>query len=65
MSQFFPKIYGTPNANVKVELDPYICEVKSDMKKQQQLISKKIDLITLKPDVDKSDIDKFKTIPKN
>lgn len=34
MSQFFPKIYGTPNANVKVELDPYICEVKSDMKKQ-------------------------------
>ena len=50
MTQYFRKTYGTPDKNIKVELYLYNFEV---------------DLISFRPDVDKSHIDKLKTIPKN
>ena len=66
MSEYFSK----PNSlgpNVKVELDSSNNATKTDLKNvagvDTSSFAKKIDLVNLKSDVDKLDIDKLKNIP--
>ena len=69
MIQYFPKPYEAfvGDINVKVDLSNYA--TKSDLKNATGIdISKlatKSDLVSLKAEVDKSDIDKLKSVPTN
>ena len=66
MSQHFPKPHGWFRGNVKVELHIFNYVTKSVIKKETGVdastFAKKVDLIYLKPDVEKSDIDQLKTV---
>ena len=66
MSEYFrkPKSFGR---KVEVELDLSNYETKADLKNATGAVTskfaKKVDLASLKPDVDKLDIDKLKNVP--
>ena len=67
MSQYFPKPYEPfgGDINVKVDLSNYA--TKSDLKNATGIDTSKLaaksDLVSLKSDVDKLDIDKLKSLP--
>ena len=67
MSQYFPKPYKLfgRDINVKVDLSNYA--TKSDLKNATGIdtssLAAKSDLVSLKAEVDKLDIDKLKTVP--
>ena len=61
MSQHFPKPHGWFRGNVKVELHIFNY-VKKETGVDASTFAKKVDLIYLKPDVEKSDIDQLKTV---
>ena len=69
MSQYFPKPYEPfgGDINVKVDLSNY--PTKTDLKNATGIDTSKLtaksDLISLKTDVDKLDIDKLKSVPTN
>ena len=68
ISEHFPKPKSLW-ANVKVEIDLANYATKTDLKNAAGVdtlsFAKKSNLANLKPDVDKSDIDKSKNIPRN
>ena len=69
MSQYFPKPYEPfgGDINVKVDLSNYA--TKSDLKNATGIDTSKLavksDLVSLKAEVDKLDIDKLRNIPTN
>ena len=69
MSQYFPKPYEPfgGDINVKVDLSNYA--TKSDLKNATGIDTSKLaaksDLVSLKAEVDKLDIDKLKSAPTN
>ena len=67
MSQYFPKPYERLGRNMKVELDLTDCATKADLKEATGVdtsnLAAKSDLAILKPEVDKIDEDKLKTVP--
>ena len=69
MSQYFPKPYEPfrGDINVKVNLSNYA--TKADWKNAASFdtskFAKKVNLASLKPNVDKLDIDKFENVPSN
>ena len=68
MSEYFPKPKSL-GANVKIELDFSNYKIKADFKNEAGINTlkfvKKVDLASLKFDVDKLDIYKLKTVPSN
>ena len=60
MSQYFPKPYNHFGRNVKVELDFPNYPTKSDLK--EATLAAKSDLVNLKAEIDKTDVDKLKTV---
>ena len=66
MSQYFPP-YNNSSKNIKVELDLSNCTTKDDVKNITHVdvssFASKTNLTALKTEVDKSDIDKLKTVP--
>ena len=68
MSEYFPKPKSL-GANVKVELDLSNYATKADLKNATGVdtskFAKKVDLASLKSNVDKLDIDKLKNVPTN
>ena len=65
MREYFPEATSL-GGRVKVELDLSNYTTKSDLKMQQVLKDvKKVDLINLKPNADKLDIDKLKNVSTN
>ena len=66
MSEYFPKL-NSLGANVKVELDLCNCATKTDLKNATGVgtlsFAKKVDLGSLKSNVDKLDIGTLKNIP--
>ena len=68
-SQYFPKAYEPfgGNINFKVDLSNYA--TKSDLKNSIEIdtskLAAKYDLVSLKAEVDKLDIDKLKSVPTN
>ena len=67
MSHYFPKPYRAFEGNVKVELDLSSYTTKSDLKNATGIDTSKLaaksDLVSLKAEVDKIDVDKLKTVP--
>ena len=69
MSQYFPKLYQPfcGDVNVKIDLSNYA--TKSDLKNATGIDTSKLaaksDLVSLKAEVDKLDIDKLKSVPTN
>ena len=63
MSQYFPKPYQNfgGDINVKVDLSNYA--TRTDLKKATENLALKSNLANLKTKVDKTDVDKFKTVP--
>ena len=66
MSKYFPKPYHYLGGNVKVELDLSSYATKADVKKATGVdtpkLAAKSDLVSLKAEVDKIDIDKLITV---
>ena len=66
MSQYFPP-YNNSSKNIKVELDLSNCTTKDDVKNITHVdvssFASKTNLTALKTEVDKSVIDKLKTVP--
>ena len=66
MSQYFPKPYRSFEGNVKVELDLSSYATKAELKKATGVdtskLAAKFDLVSLKAEVDKIDVDKLKTV---
>ena len=66
MSEYFPKPKSF-GGKVEIELDLSNYETKADLKNATDAVTskfaKKVDLASLKPDVDKLDIDKLKNVP--
>ena len=66
MSEYFPKVKSL-GANVKVQLHLSNYSTKADLKNATCVDSsdfaKKTNLVSLKSDIDKLDIDKFKNVP--
>ena len=68
MSEYFPEPKSL-GRRVKVQLDLCNYAIKSDLKNSTGVdtlkFSKKVDLASLKSNVDKLDIDKWKNVPNN
>ena len=68
MNEYFPKPKSL-GTNVKVKLDLSNCATQLDLKNATVLytmgFAKKTDLVNLKSDVDKLDIDNLKNVPNN
>ena len=68
MSEYFPEPKYS-EGRVKVALDLYDYATKSDLKNATGVdtskFAKRVDLANLKSDIDKSDIDELKNVPKN
>lgn len=62
-----PKSYKNYGGNVKVKLDPSYYGKKADLKGATGVdttnLAAKLDLVSLKTEVDETDIDKVKTVP--
>ena len=69
MSQYFPKPCRSFGGSVKVELDLSIYAIKAELKNATGIgassFAKKTDLVNLKSDADKLDIDRLKNVPNN
>ena len=66
MSQYFPKPYEPFRGDIRVKVDLSNYATKIDLKNGQELIHKlaaKSDLVSLKAEVDKLDIDKTLPLP--
>ena len=67
MSQYFPKPYRKFQGNINVTVDLANYATKSDIKNATRVDTSKLaaksDLARLKPEVDKIDVDKLKTVP--
>ena len=67
MSQYFPKPYRSFEGNVKVELDLSSYATKAELKNATGVdtskLAAKFDLVSLKAEVNKIDVDKLKTVP--
>ena len=67
MSQYFPKLYRSFGGNVKVELELSSYATKAEFKNATGIDSSnfalKLNLASLKSEVDKIDVDKLKTVP--
>ena len=67
MSQYFSKPYELSDRNVKVELDLPFYAAKADLKAATDVDTSNLaaasDLASLKAEVDKTDIDKLRTVP--
>ena len=67
MSQYFWKSYERYSGNAKVELDLHNYAPKANLKGATDVdtsnLAAKSDLVILKAEVDKKDIDKLKTVP--
>ena len=67
MIQYFPKPYGRFGGNIKVELDLSSYATKANLKgptgTNTSNLTLKSNLAKLKPEVDKIDADKLKTVP--
>ena len=67
MSQYFPKPYRSFGGNVKVELDLPSYAAKAELKNtigvDTSKLAGKSDLASLKAEIDKTDVDKLKTVP--
>ena len=67
MSQYFPKPYKSFEGNVKVELDLSSYAIKSELKNVAGVDTSKLkaksDLASRKAELDKTDVDKLKTVP--
>ena len=65
MSEYFPELESL--GKVKVELDLSNYATKTDFKNAARIntsiFAKKVDLASLKPNIDKLDTDKFKNVP--
>ena len=68
MSEYFPEPKSS-TGRVKVEIDLSNCAIKADLKNAAGVdtskFAKRVDLASLKSDVDKLDIDKLKPVPSN
>ena len=68
MSEYFPEL-NTSGGRVKVELDLSNYATKSDLKNATGIdtskFAKKVDLASLKFNVDKLDVDRLKNVPTN
>ena len=66
MSQYFPKLYKNFRGNIKVELDLSSYATKLDSKDARGIdefkLAAKPNLVSLKAEVDKIDVDKLKTV---
>ena len=69
MSQYFPKPYEPLGGNINVKVDLRNYATKSDLKNATGIDTSKLaaksDLVSLKAEVDKLDIDKLKSVPTN
>ena len=67
MCQFFPKLYERSSWNIRVELDLCYCATQADLEGATGIdtldLASKSDLVNLKAQIDKIDIDKLKTSP--
>ena len=67
MSQYFPKPYRSLEGNVKVELDLSSYATKAELKNAAGVDTSKLpakfDLVSLKAEVDKIDVEKLKAVP--
>ena len=67
MSQCFPKPYGSFGRDINVRVDLSNYAIKSDLKNAAGVdtskFAKKVDLASLKSNIDKLDIDKLKNVP--
>ena len=67
MSHYFPKLYECSSGNVKVELNLRNYAIKADLKGATSVdtsnLAAKLDLASLKTQVNKIDVDKLKTVP--
>ena len=66
MIQYFPQLYESSGRNIKVELDISKYATKANLKDAAGVntsnLARQSDLTSLKPQVDKKDLDKLKTI---
>lgn len=66
MIQYFPQLYECSGRNIKVELDISKYATKANLKDAAGVntsnLARQSDLTSLKPEVDKKDLDKLKTI---
>ena len=68
MSQYFPKLYKPFGGDVNVKIDLSNYATKSDLNAtgiDTSKLAAKSDLVSLKAEVDKLDIDKLKSVPTN
>ena len=69
MSQYFPKPYEPFGGDIKVKVDLSNYATKTDLKNTTGIDASKLaaksDLVNLKAEVDKLDIDKLKSVPTN
>ena len=69
ISQYFPKPYKPFGGNINVQIDLSNYATKSDLKNatgtDTSKLAAKSDLVSLKAEVDKLDIDKLKNVPTN
>ena len=69
ISQYFPKPYKPFGGNINVKIDLSNYATKSDLKNatgtDTSKLAAKSDLVSLKAEVDKLDIDKLKNVPTN
>ena len=67
MSQYFSEPYDNSDGNVKVAVDISYYSTKTDLQGAAgidiSMLALKTDLVSLKPKVDKLDVDKLKTVP--
>ena len=67
MSQYFPKLYETFGGDINVKFDLSNYAAKADLKNATRIETSKLppksDLVSLKAQVDKIDLDKLKTVP--
>ena len=66
MSQYFPKLYGCPSRNVKVELNLRNSAIKADLKGATSVdtsnLAAKLDLASLKAQENNIDVDKIEIV---
>ena len=69
MSQYFPKGYGTFGRNINVKVDLSSCATKANLKEatgtETSNFALKSNLASLKTELNKIDVNKFKTVPVN
>ena len=69
LSEYFPEPYERFNGDISVKLDLSVYATKKDLKRSTGVdlsnLAAKLDLVSLKTELDQTDVDKLKTVPAN